>query len=115
MHRKILMLLAFEALTYVVAALIHAGILLPGDEHTEARIAESVIAATLIIAAAVVAIRPDWARGAGMAGQAFALLVTLVGIFTIIVGVGPQTTGDIVYHLAIVAILIWGILLARKL
>ncbi|MGQ0810691.1 MAG: hypothetical protein ACT4OO_05640 [Nitrospiraceae bacterium] len=35
---------------------------------------------------------------------------TLVGVFTIIVGVGPRTTPDVVYHLAIVAVLFWGLI-----
>ena len=34
---------------------------------------------------------------------------TLVGVFTIIVGVGPQTTPDVVYHIGIVAVLLWGL------
>ena len=59
-------------------------------------------------------LRPTWTREAGIAAQGFALLGTLVGIFTIIVGVGPRTAPDVVYHLGIVAVLVWGLLVAVR-
>lgn len=40
-------LLAVEAVTYAIAALVHGGILLRGYEHRSALIAESLIALTL--------------------------------------------------------------------
>ncbi|MFN2556638.1 MAG: hypothetical protein ABR592_07155 [Nitriliruptorales bacterium] len=43
-----------------------------------------------------------------IAAQGFALLGTLVGVFTIVVGVGPRTAPDIVYHFVILAVLMWG-------
>jgi hypothetical protein len=33
----------------------------------------------------------------------------LVGIFTIVIGVGPRTIPDIGYHIGIVLVLIWGL------
>jgi hypothetical protein len=54
-------------------------------------------------------VRPPAARTAALAAQGFALAGTLVGIFTIIVGVGPRTVPDVVYHVAIVAALIAGL------
>ncbi len=54
-------------------------------------------------------IRPSWTRKAGIAAQGFALVGTRVGVFTIIVGVGPCTTPDVVYHIGIVAGLLWGL------
>lgn len=57
-------------------------------------------------------IRPAAVRTIGLAAQGFALLGTLVGIFTIIVGVGPRTVPDIVYHIAIVIVLAWGLRVA---
>jgi hypothetical protein len=48
-----------------------------------------------------------------LAGQAFALLGTLIGVFTIAVGVGPRTTPDIAYHIAIVVVLIWGLVITK--
>ncbi len=46
--------------------------------------------------------------GAAIAAQAFALLGVAVGFLTIVVGVGPRTAPDVVYHLAIAAVLAWG-------
>jgi hypothetical protein len=108
------MLMLFEAVTFIVAALIHSGMLITGYEHDKARIAESVIAIVLLAAVASTWIWSAWARWAGMAGQGFALLLTLIGVFTIIVGVGPRTVPDIVYHVAIVAVLVWGLTIAER-
>lgn len=112
--RKIRALLLFEAATFVVASLIHSGALVAGYEHHEAHLAEGVIAIVLFAALAATWVRPAWTRVVGLAGQAFALLGTLVGLFTIAVGVGPRTVPDIVYHVAIVAVLIWGLAVAKR-
>jgi len=42
------------------------------------------------------------------------LLGTLVGLATIAIGVGPRTAPDIAYHVAIAAILVWGLAVARR-
>jgi hypothetical protein len=102
-------LLLLEAAAFCTASLIHAGYLITGYQHREARIAESVIAIVLLAGAATTWIRPAWTRSTGLVAQGFALVGTLVGIFTIIVGVGPRTLPDIVYHVAIVVLLAWGI------
>jgi hypothetical protein len=56
----------------------------------------------------------EWARNVGIVVQSFALMGTLVGIFTIIVGVGPRTVPDVLYHIAIVLVLAVGIAVARS-
>ena len=53
--------------------------------------------------------RPGSTRQIGVAAQGFALFGTLVGIFTIALGVGPRTAPDIVYHIVIVAVLVSGL------
>jgi hypothetical protein len=103
-----------EAATFIVAASVHAGLLTSGYEHREARIAETVIAVVLLVAAVWVWIRPASARAAGLAAQGFALVGTLVGIFTIIIGIGPRSVLDVVYHVAIVAVLAWGLVNAWR-
>lgn len=107
--QHIRMFLLVEAVVFVVAAFVHSGVLVDGYEHAEARVAESVLALVLFIGSLLSWIRPAWTRRAGIAAQGFALVGTLVGIFTIIVGVGPQTTPDVVYHIGIVAVLLWGL------
>ena len=98
-----------EAATFLVAAAIHGGLLIAGYEHREARIAETVIALVLLAGATLTWIRPASARAIGLAAQGFALVGTLVGIFTIVVGIGPRSALDIVYHVAIVGVLVWGL------
>ena len=106
--------LFFEAATFVVASLIHAGLVVAGYEHHEAHLAEAVIATVLVAALFVAWIRPARTRAAGLLGQGFALLGTLVGLFTIAVGVGPRTVPDVAYHVAIAVVLVWGLLVARR-
>jgi hypothetical protein len=76
--------------------------------------AESVIAAVLIIGLAVSSLGRTWTRSAGLAVQAFALVGTVIGVFTIVIGVGPRTLPDVAYHFAIVAVLIWGVVVAVR-
>ena len=103
-----------EAATFVAAFLIHSGFLIGGYEHQQARIGEGVIAVVLITGLVVTWLRPAWTRGVGLAAQGFALLGTLVGIFTIVVGVGPRTAPDIIYHTGIVVVLLWGLTVAAR-
>jgi hypothetical protein len=75
-------------------------------------VAESVIATVLFAGAILTSLGPSWTRGVGIAAQAFALIGVLIGLFTIALGVGPRTAADVAYHLAIVAVLIWGLIAA---
>lgn len=102
-------LLAFQAVTYLIASLIHAGVAVNGYEHHDASIAEGIIAVVLFAGLLVSLARPVLTREAALGAQGFALALTCVGLFTIAVGVGPRTVPDVVYHLSIVAILIWGL------
>jgi hypothetical protein len=114
MTRSIQFFMFLESAAFIAAALVHAGLLVDGYEHREARIAESVIAAVLLAGVAFTWIRPRWSRRAGLAAQGFALLGTLVGIFTIAIGIGPRTAPDIVYHVAIVIVLVLGLVVASR-
>jgi hypothetical protein len=114
MVQTIQLFMLFEAVTFVAASLIHAGVLISGYEDPAARIAEGVIAAVLIAGLILSFIRPAWTRWVGLAAQGFALLGTLVGLFTIIIGIGPRTVLDIVYHAAIVVVLVWGLIVAAR-
>lgn len=112
---KVRLLLVVEAVTFAIAAAIHFGLLTTtGYEHRAAGIAESVIAAVLLVGILTSWFARAWQRYAGLAVQAFALLGTLVGLFTIVVGVGPRTLPDIAYHIAIIALLAWGLTLAAR-
>lgn len=88
--------------------------LVNGYQHQQARIAESLTALVLLAGLGLSWIRPAWTRPAGILAQGFALLGTLVGLFTIALGVGPQTAPDVAYHLGILAVLVWGLVVAAR-
>ena len=101
--------LVFEAATFLVAAGIHAGALVGGHRHREAAIAETVIAIVLV-AALVLGFTPrPWPARLAVLAQGFALAGTLVGLFTIAIGVGPRTVPDVAYHVAIVFVITAGL------
>lgn len=96
------------AAAFGLASSVHSGALLVGWEHSAAATAESVIAAVLALGIGAAFFRPTFARGIALAALGFALFGTLVGAFTIVVGVGPQSRSDILFH----ALLIVGLLAA---
>jgi hypothetical protein len=114
MAKILRLLLLVEAATFIAAASVHAGALIRGYEHREARIAETVIALVLIAGATMTWVRPAFARAAALAAQGFALFGTLIGIFTIAIGIGPRSALDVVYHVIIVAVLAWGLVVAWR-
>jgi len=103
-----------EAGAFMTAALIHFGVLIHGYEHLKAGTAESVIAVVLLVGLAAAWMGPGSIRSVGLAAQAFALLGTLVGILTIAIGVGPRTVPDVLYHVAIVVVLVSGLIAAMR-
>lgn len=114
MQRVARTFLAAEAVAFLAAAGVHSGVLLRGHEHGEAATAETVIG--LVLAAALVAtvVAPGATRRLAVGAQVFAVLGTAVGLFTIAVGVGPRTAPDLVFHAAIVAVLVAGIVRVRR-
>jgi len=105
MVRLVRSFLALEAGAFLAAALVHSGILLHGHEHVKAATAEAVIGLVLCAALVATALAPGASRAAGLWAQGFALVGTLVGLFTIVIGVGPRTAPDLVFHAAILALL----------
>jgi hypothetical protein len=114
MTRAIRLFMLFEVAAFIAAALIHFGLLLDGYAHLKAGTAESVIGTVLLVGLAVTWMRPQSTRPIGLAAQTFALLGTLVGIFTIAVGIGPRTVPDIAYHIGIVVVLVVGLVVAAR-
>jgi hypothetical protein len=107
---SIRLLLFCEAVVFLMAAFVHAGMWIDGYRHREARIAETVLAGALYVGLGLSWLHPLWTRKAGLVTQGFALFGTLIGMFTIIVGVRPRTNPDILYHLCMVGLLSWGLL-----
>jgi hypothetical protein len=108
---RLRLLLPLEAATFAVAASIHFGAFLEGYGHRKAGTAETVIAVVLVAGFLLSFVRPYEAI---VGAQAFAILGVCVGLFTIAVGVGPRTVADVVYHVAILAVLVAGLMLAYR-
>ena len=112
MNQTIRRFLLLEGASFAVAALVHSGVLVADYAHRQASIAETVIAVVLLGSYVLTWVWPAHTRMLGLAAQTFALLGTLVGVFTIAIGVGPRTLPDIAYHLAILVVLAWGLAVA---
>jgi hypothetical protein len=113
-RQAIRLFVLLEGVAFVAAALIHFGVLFNGYEHQRAGTAESVIGTVLLLGWVSTLVHPRSTRAIGLAVQAFALLGTLVGIFTIAIGVGPRTGPDIAYHLVMVLVLVSGLAVAGR-
>lgn len=109
MYKTIRLFLLFESIAFITASLIHLGVLMHGHEHRPAGIAEGVIGTILLIGLVLTGMLATWTRGIGIAVQAFALLGTCIGIYTIAIGIGPRTVPDIAFHIAIVIALLSGL------
>jgi hypothetical protein len=107
-HTIRLFLLA-QASIFLVATLVHTGVLLGGFAELAASIAESSIAVILVVGYVLTWIWPARARAIGLTAQALALLGTLIGVFTIVVGVGPRRPIDIAFHVIMLGVLAWGL------
>ena len=114
MRRTVRLFLVVEAVTFVLASLVHTGVVLAGDEHRQAAIAEGVIGAILLVGLGLTAVWSGSTRTIGLTAQGLALLGTLVGAFTIAIGIGPRTLLDVVYHAAILIALAWGLAVAAR-
>jgi hypothetical protein len=114
MRSTVRLFLLFEGASFVLAALVHLGVIPVGDAHRSAAIAESLIGAVLLVALALTFVLPDLTHGIGIVAQSFALLGTLVGVFTIAIGVGPRTLPDLIYHAVILLVLAWGLVVTMR-
>ena len=112
--RWLKLLLLVEGASFIAASLVHRGVLVAGYEHDRAAVAETVIGLVLLAGAVLTWIRPARTRTIGLAAQAFALLGTIVGVFTIVIGIGPRTPPDLAYHASILALLLAGLVLAAR-
>lgn len=106
--------LVLEVIGFALASFVHFGVFFSGYEHPKARIAEGIIAAVLFVGLMFTIASPARTRTISLAVQGFALLGTFVGVFTIIIGVGPQSLPDIIFHVTIIGVLLSGIITAIR-
>ncbi len=114
MKRTVRTFLLAEGFSFVLAGATHAGLLLAGYQHRQASIAESCIGAVLLAGFGLTWVLPARTRSIGLATQGFALLGTLVGAFTIAIGVGPRTAPDLAFHAGILAVLAAGLIVTGR-
>lgn len=107
-------LIGATAGSLLIASLIHSGLLVEGYRHRQAATAEGVIAVVMLIGLALTWSPAPWSDRAAVGALGFGLLGTLVGMFTIVIGVGPRTAADVVYHIALLAALTAGLFLAVR-
>ena len=114
MTRSIRLFLILEGVSFGVAGLIHSGLLIAASQDPAAAIAESTIAVVLLVAYVLTWLWPTRTRAFGIAAQGFALALTLIGAYVSIVGVGPHTVLDVVFHVGILLVLVWGLVVALR-
>lgn len=114
MIASIRLFLAAQAVTFLIAAFIHRGFLISRYQHQAASIGECVIAFVLFFGLLLTWIRPANTRLFGLLGQGFAFLGTLVGLYTIAIAVGPRTVPDVTYHVLILTVLAWGLIVTYR-
>ena len=112
--RTIRAFLLVEAASFAAASGVHHGLFVSGYQHEQAGIAEGLIAVVLAAGLILTWIGPLPPRSIGLAAQGLALAGTLVGLFTIAIGVGPRTVPDLAYHATIVAVLVWGLVVTAR-
>lgn len=114
----IVVLMTCETATLVVASLLHFGVVIAGvhDPFRGAAVPEAVIAAVLATGALGVLVRPSTAWRPPLAATVFAIAGFLVGVRFTVFGDGPVRTGDIVYHVTGLTVLVTtvGLLLSRE-
>ncbi len=108
----LVLILLFEASLFYVASLLHSGVVISGYIHARAATAEGVIGTILAVGVVLCMVLPAqmplialWAQGIALAG-------TLVGAFTIAIGIGPQTPVDQIFHAVLLTMLTVGIVAA---
>jgi len=106
--------MSLQLAIFLFAASIHFDLLLEGFGHRAAGIAESIIAAVLLLGLILSWAPLRWARGAAVATQSFGILGVIVGLFTIAVGVGPRTVLDLTIHGAMLVVLIAGLIVTLQ-
>ena|SRR5687768_11261200 len=100
--------------SFFAASLAHLGVLVQGYEHEGAYIPESIIGAVLLAGFALTFVLPSRARAVGIAAQSIALMGSLIGLYVSVIGIGPHTVPDLVFHVGIVLALLWGLVVAAR-
>ncbi len=103
-------LIVGEAITFLLAALLHLGVQLPlGSTEPQiipAAIVEGLCGLFLAVSAYAVFTRRTWAWPIAMAAHVFAVAGVLLGITALALGAGPSTEANTIYHRVILVVLV---------
>lgn len=113
MTRVLRSIMAVAALSLLVAAALHAGLVTPGP-FEDAAMYETGVAIVLIVGLGLTFIGPAWARWGGLAATVLALAGASIGLYMALRGLGPNTLPDMVYHVALIGLLLAGIAVAWR-
>ena len=106
--------IVIAAASLAVASLIHSGVLMSGYEDRSAAIAEGVIASVMVVGLFITWASDRWALVAGRGALLFGLAGTTLGLFLVLIGVGPRTVADLVYHIALFLFLVVGVAISWR-
>ena len=93
---------------------IHFGLLIGGYRHRSAGTAELVIAAALVAVLLLTWTPRPWSRRSAIAVQSFGILGVLLGLSTIALGIGPQSTLDLTLNATLLLTLIAGLAITLR-
>lgn len=103
-------LMVIEAVTFLLAALLHLGIQFPlgfsEPRIIPATIVEGLCGIFLAVSAYGVVARKSWAWSAALAAHVFAVAGVLLGITALALGAGPSTEANTIYHRTILVVLV---------
>ena len=104
-------MMAVAAVSLLVAASLHAGIVIPG-RFDQAAMYETGVAVIVAIGLALTFAGLPLARWGALLALVLALGGASIGLYLALRGIAPSTGLDIAYHLALVALLLAGIVVA---
>jgi hypothetical protein len=104
-------LMIAAAIVLFVAAAMHFGAFGLAYAHARARVPETIIGLVLI-AGALVAPAAGWGPPVALGALIFGMLGVLLGIYLVVVGVGPHTAIDYALHGLMLVLLIAGLVSA---
>jgi hypothetical protein len=92
----------------LIAAALHSGIVIPGP-FEQAAIYEGSLGVILALAFGLTFLAPTSARAIAVAAQGLTLVGASLGLYLALRGAAPDTPLDIVYHVALIGLLLVGI------
>ncbi|HEX2152561.1 MAG TPA: hypothetical protein VHL52_01100 [Acidimicrobiia bacterium] len=108
------LLAAVAAASLLVASLVHFGYFVEGYSHDGAAVPEAVIGSVMLVGLALSWAPAPWGWRGLVGALGFGLAGSLVGLYLVMIGIGPQTVADVVYHVLLVATLIAGLYVAWR-